>query len=130
MTSQATKDSGNVPASEPEARPAVEQRDHPESIPDLISAAEMMRLLEEEADGDYEEDEEIGGTLRLPKVTRMPEGMTVVEHRIGRAVAQWVLQVRCECGRRWFELKAVETSTCPRCRSLVYVDIDKSTAPG
>lgn len=124
MTTQANKDQGDSPAPEPESRSAPERRD---PMPDLISAAEMMRLLEDEVED--EEDEEIGSTQRLPRVTRMPEGMTVVEHRVGRATGQWVLQVRCECGRRWFELREIETSTCPRCRALVYVEIDKNSAP-
>jgi len=126
MTTRATKDQGDSPAPEPEGHATPERRD---PMSDLISAAEMMRLLEDERDVDEELDEEIGSTQRLPRVTRMPEGMTVVEHRVGRAIGQWVLQVRCECGRRWFELREIETSTCPRCRTLVYVDIDKNSAP-
>jgi hypothetical protein len=59
----------------------------------------------------------------LPAITRMPDGYEVVEHRVGRAIGQWVLQLRCECGRRWFELEEVDTTTCPRCGLLVYVAI-------
>ena len=59
----------------------------------------------------------------VPIVTRMPEGYEVVEHSVGRAVGQWVLQLRCQCGRRWFELEAVDATTCPRCGLLVYVDV-------
>jgi DNA-directed RNA polymerase subunit RPC12/RpoP len=58
----------------------------------------------------------------------MPDGVRVEERRVGRAVAQWVLQVRCECGRRWFEVDAVDTVTCPRCGVKVYVDIDARSA--
>src|SRR5215213_5573577 len=57
----------------------------------------------------------------LPVITRMPDGYEVVEHRVGRAIGQWVLQLRCECGRRWFELEEVDTTSCPRCGLLVYV---------
>jgi hypothetical protein len=60
---------------------------------------------------------------RVPTVTRMPEGYHVLEQRTGRAVAQWVLQVRCQCGRRWFEVEAIDATHCPRCGSLVYVDV-------
>jgi hypothetical protein len=59
----------------------------------------------------------------LPVITRMPDGYEVVEHRVGRAIGQWVLQLRCECGRRWFELEEVDATTCPRCGLLVYVAI-------
>jgi hypothetical protein len=55
-------------------------------------------------------------------------GMQVVEDHAGSAVGQWVLHVRCQCGRRWFELEAVTASTCPRCGLLVYVDIDRPHA--
>ncbi len=60
---------------------------------------------------------------RVPIVTRMPEGYEVIEQRAGRAVGQWVLQVRCECGRRWFEVEAIDAARCPRCGSLVYIDV-------
>ena len=59
----------------------------------------------------------------LPVITRRPDGYEVVEHRVGRAIGQWVLQLRCECGRRWFELEEVDTTSCPRCGLLVYVTI-------
>jgi hypothetical protein len=59
----------------------------------------------------------------VPTVRRMPEGYDVHEQRVGRAVGQWVLQVRCQCGRRWFEVEAIEATQCPRCSSLVYLDI-------
>ena len=53
----------------------------------------------------------------------LPEGIEVVEHSVCRAVGQWVLMVRCQCGKRWFELEAIDAATCPRCNSLVYVDV-------
>ena len=60
---------------------------------------------------------------RVPSGTRLPEGYEVHEQRVGRAVGQWVLQVRCQCGRRWFEVEAIEATHCPRCGSLVYLHI-------
>lgn len=60
---------------------------------------------------------------RVPTAGRMLEGYEVREQRVGRAVGQWVLQVRCQCGRRWFEVEAIEATHCPRCDSLVYLDI-------
>jgi len=72
---------------------------------------------------DHEEEGDPDFTARVPNVTRMPTGYEVVEHRVGRAVGQWVLHVRCQCGRRWFEVEAIEATTCPRCGRLVYVEI-------
>jgi len=71
------------------------------------------------------EDEraDVSGKVRVPTLTRMPEGYEVLEQRVGRAVGQWVLQVRCDCGRRWFEVEAIDSTHCPACGSLVYVDI-------
>ena len=61
----------------------------------------------------------------VPSITRMPEGYEVEEHRVGQAIGQWVLQLRCQCGRRWFELKPVSTTTCPRCCLLVCVEMQE-----
>ena len=52
------------------------------------------------------------------------EGIEVVERRVGRAIGQWILEVRCECGRRWFEVEAVDTGKCPRCGALVLIRIE------
>jgi hypothetical protein len=87
---------------------------------DLASLAELMQAPERPPvpTGNLAE---AGGT---PKITRMPEGIEVVERRLGQATAQWVLQVHCECGRRWFEKEAVEAAQCPRCGLLVLVKIE------
>jgi hypothetical protein len=63
-------------------------------------------------------------TARLPAVTHAPEGVTVVEQHLGHAVGQWIFQVRCDCGRRWFDLKAVDNVQCPRCGLWVHVEVD------
>ena len=84
---------------------------------DLVSPSTVLRFLDE-AEHDLSYDE------ALPGILKMPEGMKVDERRVGRAVAAWVLHVRCDCGRRWFETEAVDSATCPRCGLLVYVDID------
>ena len=95
-----------------------------EASPELISSAELVRYLDRAREARAEVDPDAGDTARLPRITRMPEGIKVDERRVGRAVAQWVLHVRCECGRRWFEVEAIDTATCPRCGVLVYVDMD------
>lgn len=103
-------------------------RDKADPPEDLISSAELMRLLADEADQLHEDesddDSDTLGLEPLPKVMRMPEGIEVVERRVGRAVGQWILEIRCECGRRWFELEAVDTGTCPRCGALVLIRIE------
>ncbi len=67
---------------------------------------------------------------RVPTGRRLPEGYEVHEQRVGRAVGQWVLQVCCQCGRRWFEVEAIEATHCPRCGSLVYLDIQDWSKAG
>jgi hypothetical protein len=62
----------------------------------------------------------------LPRITRLPDGIEVIEQRVGRAIGNWILQVRCQCGRRWFELNPVDATHCPRCGMYVYIDV----APG
>jgi hypothetical protein len=94
---------------------ALEDADAPAE--DLISPSKILRYLDDaEHDPSYDES--------LPGILKMPEGMKVDERRVGRAVGQWVMHVRCDCGKRWFETEAVDSTTCPRCGLLVYVDID------
>ena len=75
-----------------------------------------------------EQGDDSSDTARLPRITRMPEGIEVTEERMGRAIGQWILEIRCECGRRWFELEEVETARCPRCDTLVRVQVDRPPA--
>lgn len=69
-------------------------------------------------------DDDSEDTARLPAATQASEGMTVVEKRLGHAVGQWIFVVRCDCGRRWFDLKAVDNAECPRCGLWVRVEVD------
>lgn len=89
---------------------------------DLISLSQLMKVLEDEPEP-VDEDATLG-TAPLPKITRMPEGIEVTERRLGHAVGHWVLQVRCDCGRRWFEVEPVQTADCPRCGALVFIDVE------
>jgi len=91
---------------------------------DLISLSQLMKVLEDEPEP-VDDDDTTLGTAPLPKITRMPEGIEVKERRLGHAVGHWVLQVRCECGRRWFEVEPVQTADCPRCGAFVFVDIEQ-----
>jgi hypothetical protein len=69
-------------------------------------------------------DIELTAMRPLPRIERMPEGIEVVERPVGHAIAQWIVMVRCECGRRWFEVDFVDTATCPRCGTFVVVELD------
>jgi hypothetical protein len=42
----------------------------------------------------------------------------VSEHELCRVTAQRVYVVRCECGRRWFELELQGLVECPACHRL------------
>jgi hypothetical protein len=70
------------------------------------------------------EQDDDDDTERVPQITRMPEGISVVEHQIGHAIGQWVFVLLCDCGRRWFTLHAVDNAQCPRCERWVRVEAD------
>ncbi len=65
----------------------------------------------------------------IPKIERMPDGIEVTERPVGHATAQWIVMVRCQCGRRWFEVEFVDTATCPRCGLFVVVELDGGPPP-
>ena len=58
----------------------------------------------------------------LPRIERLPPSIVVEETEMGRATGQWVVQIRCECGRRWFDLQMVKTARCPRCEMMAIVN--------
>ena len=87
---------------------------------DPIGGAELLRILE----GDPHLLMDPDATAQPPNVRRMPEGFEVLERQVGLAAGQWVLRVRCQCGRCWFEVEEVHWATCPRCSLLVRVNID------
>ena len=93
-----------------------------DDTPDLLQGDKIFRSWPEPKETDTDTDTDDEDTSRLPAITSLPQGIEVVEHEIGRAVGQWILMVRCQCGKRWFELEAIDTATCPRCNTLVYVD--------
>ena len=116
-----------------ETWPTLVPRAGSEELVDLIRLSQLMRRPDVPAGGQarqgpLEDAEDLEDTAPVPRITRMPEGVRVEERRVGRAVAQWILHVRCECGRRWFEVDTVDTATCPRCGVLVYVDVDARSA--
>jgi hypothetical protein len=70
------------------------------------------------------DDDRLSLPARVPRIERMPEGIEVVENPVGRASAQWIVMVRCQCGRRWFEVEFIDTATCPRCGMFLVVELD------
>jgi hypothetical protein len=96
-----------APGSEPE-RPAA----------DLEHTQPMEGTVNLEADPS-EDTAYIGAPL--PRIEQIPSGIIVKEDVMGRATGQWIVQIRCECGRRWFDVKMVKTARCPRCENMVVV---------
>lgn len=90
---------------------------------DLIDIGQLMKVLEDEPEI-RDEDDSLDSTQPVPKITRMPDGVEVVEHHLGHAVGRWILQVRCDCGRRWFEVEAVQSTHCPRCGAVVLIEVE------
>ena len=128
MTGRDTKAGAGTPEVGDETWPALDSMGDSDPAPDLIRPSQLIRYLDRESrrapDDIVADDEEVGDTSRLPRVLSMPDGIKVEERRVGRAVGQWILHVRCECGRRWFEVDAIDSTTCPRCGVLVYLDSD------
>src|SRR5262245_27581057 len=58
----------------------------------------------------------------LPRIEQLPPGMLVEEGEMGHATGQWIVQIRCDCGRRWFDVKMVKTARCPRCETMVVIE--------
>jgi len=122
MRSRDLTSPGQEPGQTGGARPAggaPEQAQQTDESSDVIDAAQLLQILEEE----QVELPDTGDTANLPRITGLPEGIEVVEHRAGVAEGRWILEVRCQCGRRWFEIEAIPAATCPRCGLLVYVNV-------
>ena len=85
---------------------------------------ELEHLVDRDVVSEPASDDDSGDTARLPAATDAREGMTVVEKPLGHAVGQWIFVVRCDCGRRWFDLKVVDSAQCPRCGLWVRVEVD------
>jgi hypothetical protein len=83
----------------------------------------------DQAPADSEHDDVLLQRARMLRGSRMQATMPIEEANFGRAFGQWVMAVRCECGRRWFEVDAVYQAQCPRCGKIVYVECDDDTTP-
>jgi hypothetical protein len=49
-------------------------------------------------------------------------GIEVQEEELSTITAQKIYQMRCECGRSWFELELSRLAKCPACSRLGVVD--------
>lgn len=58
----------------------------------------------------------------LARIEQLPQGILVEETAMGRATGQWIVQIRCDCGRRWFDVEMIKTARCPRCDSMVLIE--------
>ncbi len=76
-----------------------------------------------DAQAHQSQESDSNGSVSPTIITQMPEGYVVVEQRVGRATAQWVLHVRCECGHGWFEGEALQNTRCPACGKVIRLDI-------
>ena len=54
---------------------------------------------------------------------QMPTGIEVREEPLGTVKAQHVYQLRCECGRAWFELELPTLVQCPACGKVSAVSL-------
>jgi len=84
----------------------------------------------DKAHDEAHDEEGSSDTDRGPPIARVPQRTAVANQRSGqlsgqrsgRAVGQWTFLVRCECGKRWFEVKEIDSAKCPRCGLRVYID--------
>ena len=97
-----------------------------ESSPPSIDHTQPMETI-----GGAESEDTTYSSALLPRIARLPPGIVVeelppgivVEETVmGRATGQWVVLIRCECGRRWFDLQMVKTARCPRCETMAVVE--------
>ncbi len=119
----------NVSTSEQQPGPAGDERPaagatvqvpQGDTSSDSIDGAELLRILE----GDQHRLPDPDATAITPRVRRMPEGIEVLEQRVGLATGQWLLNVRCQCGRRWYEAEELQWASCPGCGLLVRVTVE------
>jgi DNA-directed RNA polymerase subunit RPC12/RpoP len=101
--------------------PGPDKSEPSDETPDLLDQR-LLTLPDAQASSDLEQDDD--DTAALPQITKLPEGISVVEQHIGQASGQWIFYVRCECGRRWFDTREITTAQCPRCGLWVQVKSD------
>lgn len=68
----------------------------------------------------------LGPQVRPDAATSQAEadnGIEVHEEEWGRVTVQPCYQMRCSCGRSWFELELPQVVKCPACRRLSLVSV-------
>jgi hypothetical protein len=93
---------------------------------DAAAPVDTGRFLRE-AQAHQGPDPATNGSTSRPIVTQLAEGYVVVEQRVGRAAAEWMLHIRCECQYHWFEREALEVTRCPSCGRWVHLDIESTS---
>ncbi|HEX4378040.1 MAG TPA: hypothetical protein VHZ99_12895 [Steroidobacteraceae bacterium] len=64
-----------------------------------------------------------GGDSPADRFSAKPAGgIEVQEEELSTITAQKLYQMRCECGRSWFELELSRLAKCPACSKLGVVD--------
>jgi hypothetical protein len=91
-----------------------------EPSPPSIDHTQPMEGME--AIGGAESEDTTYSSDLLPRIEQLPPSIVVEETEMGRATGQWVVQIRCECGRPWFDVQMVKTARCPRCELMVVVE--------
>jgi hypothetical protein len=118
MNEQDSSDSTTEAAPEPTTPRASRKR----SLINLSEFAELQEVLDRGM-ADSLEAARLLRTMQVDPGAGTPTA-GVGEPRSGHALGQWVLAVRCDCGRRWFELRETFKATCPRCGSIVDIEIE------
>ena len=101
-------------------RPVVKYSGEREPSPPSIDQTQPMEGTE--AIGGAESEDTTYSSALLPRIEQLPPGIVVAEAEMGRATGQWIVLIRCECGRRWFDLRMVKTARCPRCETMAVVE--------
>ncbi len=64
-----------------------------------------------------------GGDSPADRLQSKPAGgIEVQEEELSTITAQKLYQMRCECGRSWFELEVARLAKCPACSRIGVVD--------
>ncbi|MFO1427585.1 MAG: hypothetical protein U1F11_11580 [Steroidobacteraceae bacterium] len=66
-------------------------------------------------------------TLGFRRATDRVDGIEVGQAELGTATAQVLYRLSCTCGRSWFELREKRMATCPACKKVCLVTVQRAT---
>ena len=66
--------------------------------------------------------------LTLP-IEHSPEGVEVREREVVRGKIRIIYEVRCSCGKRWFNPRLDNVQLCPRCGRAVLLQTQDGSVP-